>query len=178
MDGHQAEADAIRNAINNPNDASINEACYEALKGNVRKISAWHEMSTKLGPSLPPPLLYLPLHPFRSISISRSSLFTFSNPTTRSSTLSPYGNSLWLAHTGVAINAAATDCAVGADLKDSTSGVPESIAQLVALLFAMDQAKMMESGIQNDFAGYRRVVNKVDDKGAGIDVDDAKASVP
>jgi len=50
-----------------------------------------------------------------------------------------------------------------------------ALAQLVAFMYRFDQAKLYESGIQNDFSGYRRVMNKC--SGVALPLDESAASV-
>lgn len=51
-----------------------------------------------------------------------------------------------------------------------------ALAKIVAFVYRFDQAKMYESGIQNDFSGYRRVMNKTDGV-APLPLDESTASV-
>jgi len=50
-----------------------------------------------------------------------------------------------------------------------------ALGQLVAFMYRFDQAKLYESGIQNDFSGYRRVMNKC--SGIELPLDESAASV-
>lgn len=53
-------------------------------------------------------------------------------------------------------------------------GDTASLAKLLHFCWKFDQGKMMQPGIQNDFAGYRRVVGKVQmDQVPGMNVDEA-----
>jgi len=57
---------------------------------------------------------------------------------------------------------------------------PELVAalgHLVAFVYRFDQAKLYESGIQNDFSGYRRVMNKCDLTQIELPLDESAASV-
>lgn len=59
---------------------------------------------------------------------------------------------------------------------NSKPAVAAAFAKLLAFCFRFDSAKMMQPAVQNDFSGYRRVLNKVA-PGTVLPADEAHASI-
>lgn len=64
-----------------------------------------------------------------------------------------------------------SDVCSGGSLAENEAAVALAI-RMFAFIFEFDREKMMQSGIQNDFAAYRRLVGKVSDSSIEIEVDD------